>query len=197
MAQNALAATAAAHALGIGVGESAERLADAELSPGRMEVRETPDGIRIVNDAYNANPSSMVAALKTARWMAGEGRLIAVVGAMAELGAVSAAEHERIGELAARLRIDRLIVVGKEARLIAIGATREGVEPDRVTVCDTLDEAVSAVRALAGPGDVVLIKASRVVGLDRIADSLLAPVGAAPASRSTVPSAEVPPGGTA
>lgn len=196
MAQNALAATAAAYALGIGVDESAERLAEAEISPWRMDVRDTREGIRIVNDAYNANPSSMAAALRTTRWMAGEGRLIAVLGAMEELGTASAAEHERVGELAARLRVDRLIVVGKEARLVAIGATREGVEPERVTVCDTLDEAASAVRALAQPGDVILIKASRAVGLDRIAESLLAPVGA-PASRSTVPSGEVRRGGRA
>src|SRR6185312_4999326 len=74
-----------------------------------------------------ANPESMAAALKTARWMAGDARLIAVLGQMAELGEIAAAEHERIGELAARLRVDRLVTIGPEAKAIAVAGVREGV----------------------------------------------------------------------
>src|SRR6186997_435880 len=85
----------------------------------RMQTSGTSTGVRVVNDAYNANPESVAAALKTGRWMAGDGRLIAVLGQMAELGVIAAEEHERIGELAARLHVDRLITIGPEAKTIA------------------------------------------------------------------------------
>jgi UDP-N-acetylmuramoyl-tripeptide--D-alanyl-D-alanine ligase len=137
-----------------------------------MEVFEGAKGIRVVNDAYNANPSSMAAALKAARWMARDGRSIAVLGEMAELGDHSATEHERVGELLARLGIDHLIVVGERAAAIAIGAEREGVEPERIVRVDTADAAADAVRTLARKGDVVLLKASRVAGLERVAEAI-------------------------
>ncbi|MGH2740692.1 MAG: UDP-N-acetylmuramoyl-tripeptide--D-alanyl-D-alanine ligase [Actinomycetota bacterium] len=175
MAQNALAAAASGIALGVPPGECAEALANARVSRWRMEIAETSDGVRVVNDAYNANPSSMAAALRTTRWMAEPGRLIAVLGEMAELGPVAEEEHERIGELAARLRIDRLVVVGAWGRRIGVSATREGFEPDRVTMCASVAEAEEAVRELVRPGDVVLVKASRAVGLERVAASLLHP----------------------
>ncbi|MGH2675974.1 MAG: UDP-N-acetylmuramoyl-tripeptide--D-alanyl-D-alanine ligase, partial [Actinomycetota bacterium] len=172
MAWNALAAAAVGVALGLTAGECAIGLKEARVSPWRMEVTEGANGIRIVNDAYNANPASMAAALKAARWMAREGRCVAVLGHMAELGSASAEEHERVGELAARLGIDLLVVVGEAARLIGVGAVREGVEPDRVLHCDTLDEAVDAVRSVGRPGDVVLVKGSRVAGLERVVEAL-------------------------
>jgi UDP-N-acetylmuramoyl-tripeptide--D-alanyl-D-alanine ligase len=125
-----------------------------------------------VNDAYNANPESMAAALRTTRWMAGDGRLIAVLGAMAELGPVSSEEHERVGELAARIRVNRLIAVGPDARSIAVSAVREGIEPDDVMSYDDIEDVVADVRAYAMSGDVVLCKASRVVGLERVAEAL-------------------------
>ena len=114
----------------------------------------------------------MAAALRAARWLAGDGRCIAVLGRMAELGPIEAEEHERIGELAARLRIDLLVVVGAGAGRIAAGAEREGVEPDRIVVCEGGDDAVAVVEAAARPGDLVLVKASRAAGLDRVADRL-------------------------
>jgi UDP-N-acetylmuramoyl-tripeptide--D-alanyl-D-alanine ligase len=172
MAWNALAAAAVGVALGLTPGECAAGLKEARVSAWRMELVEGAEGVRVLNDAYNANPASMAAALKAARWMARDGRCIAVLGGMAELGTISAQEHERIGELAARLGIDRLVVVGPEARLIAVGAVREGVEPDRVVRCETADEAVEAIRAVARPGDVVLVKGSRVFGLERVAEAL-------------------------
>lgn len=178
MAWNALAAAACGVALGLSAGECAAGLKEARVSPWRMEVFDTPSGIRVVNDAYNANPTSMAAALKAARAMAGDGRCVAVLGEMAELGSVSVEEHERVGELAARLRIDRLITVGARADVIAVSAVREGVEPDRVTRCATVDEAVEAVAAQARPGDLVLVKASRAVGLERLAERLRGAWGA-------------------
>src|SRR5947207_5956077 len=104
-----------------------------------MDVFETDDGVRVIDDSYNANPTSMAAALRAARWMAGDGRCIAVLGAMAELGPISEDEHLRIGELVARLGIDELVTVGSDAELIAVGAGREGVEPDHVHRASTGD----------------------------------------------------------
>lgn len=172
MAWNALAAAAVGVALELTAGECAAGLKEARVSAWRMEVFEGRHGLTVVNDAYNANPTSMAAALKTARWIAADRRCIAVLGAMAELGEISAVEHERAGQLVARLGIERLVVVGPEARLIGVGAAREGVEPDRVIHCQTVDEAIEAVRNWSRPGDVVLVKGSRVAGLERLAEAL-------------------------
>jgi UDP-N-acetylmuramoyl-tripeptide--D-alanyl-D-alanine ligase len=172
MAWNALAAAACGVGLGLSAGECAAGLKEARVSPWRMEVLEAPSGLRILNDAYNANPSSMAAALRAARVMAGEGRCVAVLGEMAELGSITAEEHGRVGELVARLGIDRLVTVGKAADAIAVSAVREGVEPDRVKQCSTVEEALEAVLADVRPGDLVLVKASRAVGLERLAERL-------------------------
>jgi UDP-N-acetylmuramoyl-tripeptide--D-alanyl-D-alanine ligase len=173
MAHNALAAAAVGVALGLSAAECAAGLKDARLSSWRMEVAETPQGLRILNDAYNANPASMAAGLRAAAWMARGGRCIAVLGGMAELGEAAGIEHERVGELVARLGIAHLITVGDDARLIAVGATREGVEPDRVSICASREEAAARLRELARPGDLVFLKASRVTGLERVAELLM------------------------
>lgn len=172
MAWNALAAAATGVALGLTAGECAAGLKEARVSSWRMEISDGPGGIRILNDAYNANPASMAAALKAARWIAGSHACVAVLGPMAELGAASDVEHERVGELAARLGIDHLIVVGENAQLIAVGAVREGVEPERVTRCDTPQEAAEAALRRARPGDVVLVKGSRAAGLERVVEAM-------------------------
>ena len=172
MAWNALAAAATGVALGLTGGECAAGLKEARVSAWRMETFQGAGGIRVLNDSYNANPASMAAALKAARWMAGPSACVAVLGAMAELGVASDVEHERVGELAARLGIDRVVVVGEGARLIAAGAVREGVEPDRVIRTNTPEEAADAVRRVARPGDLVLIKGSRAAGLERVAEAL-------------------------
>jgi UDP-N-acetylmuramoyl-tripeptide--D-alanyl-D-alanine ligase len=137
-----------------------------------METLEAAGGFLILNDAYNANPASVGAALKAVRWMAQGGRSIAVLGEMAELGSLSATEHDRVGELVARLGIDHLIVVGPAAGAIAVGAEREGVEPERIVRVETAEEAASEVRRLAREGDVVLVKGSRVAGLERVAEAI-------------------------
>jgi UDP-N-acetylmuramoyl-tripeptide--D-alanyl-D-alanine ligase len=98
--------------------------------------------------------------------------MIAVLGHMAELGPIADREHERLGDLAARLRVDRLVAVGEPARLIAVAAMREGLKPDDVAAYDDVDEALSDVRAEARPGDVVLVKGSRVAGLEELAEAL-------------------------
>jgi UDP-N-acetylmuramoyl-tripeptide--D-alanyl-D-alanine ligase len=171
MVSNALAAAACGLALGLGPAECATALKDADVSAWRMETFTSPEGIDVVNDAYNANPASMVAALKTARWMSRGRRCVAVLGHMAELGSISREEHERVGELVARLGIERLVVVGEEARPIAQGAIREGLRPDDVVLVDRPEDALPEIRA-ARPGDLILLKGSRVAGMERLAETL-------------------------
>jgi UDP-N-acetylmuramoyl-tripeptide--D-alanyl-D-alanine ligase len=172
MVANALAALAVGALVGVPLSEGSAALASARLSPWRMETFVGRGGARVVNDAYNANPESMAAALRTARWMSGDGRLIAVLGRMAELGPIAEDEHERIGELAARLRVELLVVVGPEARAIGVAAVREGVEREHVVTVEDAEAAIAVVGASVGPGDVVLCKASRVEGLERVAEAL-------------------------
>ena len=172
MVSNALAAAAVGLELGVPLNEAAHALAETGVSRWRMESFTTAAGVRVLNDAYNANPESTAAALRTARWMAGDGRLVAVLGEMAELGPISEDEHDRAGELAARIRVDRLITVGEAARAIARAALREGMEPEEVAAYDTTGEAVDDVRRSAAPGDLILLKGSRVVGLETVAEAL-------------------------
>ncbi|TMK30501.1 MAG: UDP-N-acetylmuramoyl-tripeptide--D-alanyl-D-alanine ligase [Actinobacteria bacterium] len=172
MVSNALAAAACGIALGLSAAECAAGLKGVGVSRWRMESFTTEDGVRVVNDAYNANPESMAAGLRAARWMARGGRLAAVLGHMAELGPISSGEHERLGELVVRLGVDRLVTVGPVARAVAGAALREGAVPDGVVCVDTPAEAAADVRGWARAGDVVLIKGSRVAGLERVAEAL-------------------------
>lgn len=172
MVSNALAASAAGVAMDVSLADAASALRGATISAWRMETFTDSRGVVVVNDAYNANPASMAAALKTARWMSRDSRMVAVLGQMAELGDISHAEHERIGELAARLGVERLITVGVAAEDIADAAVREGVEPENVAAYEDADPALADVLDWVRKGDVVLFKASRVVGLERIAEAM-------------------------
>ena len=172
MVSNALAAAAVGMDLGVPIEACADALARAAVSRWRMETFETPDGVLVLNDAYNANPESMAAALKAATVMAADRRVVAVLGQMAELGDIGPAEHERVGELAARLGVDRLITVGTEAKSIAVAGLREGFEPDAVANYDDIETALQDVRAHIRRGDLVLVKGSRVAGLETLAEAL-------------------------
>ncbi|HJU57837.1 MAG TPA: UDP-N-acetylmuramoyl-tripeptide--D-alanyl-D-alanine ligase [Actinomycetota bacterium] len=172
MIANALAASAGGLCLGMSVAECAAALKGARIAPWRMETFRTGAGVLVVNDAYNANPESMAAGLKTARWMSRDGRLVAVLGHMAELGPIAFDEHEKVGELVVRIGVDRLITVGDEARTIARAAVREGLAPESVISYDDADEAAADVLAWTDDGDVVLLKGSRVAGLERVAEAL-------------------------
>jgi UDP-N-acetylmuramoyl-tripeptide--D-alanyl-D-alanine ligase len=167
---NALSVAAVALELGAPVGEVAERLSGAQRrSARRMEVSTRADGVTVVNDSFNANPESMSAALHTLASMAEGGRRSwAVLGMMGELGDLSDAAHEEIGRLAARLGVDRLVVVGEQACPMLVGTQGE----ESVLVPD-VDAAVALLDAELRPGDVVLIKASKAEALWRIADALL------------------------
>jgi UDP-N-acetylmuramoyl-tripeptide--D-alanyl-D-alanine ligase len=169
---NALAAAAVGLQLGVPLEDAAAALASARISRWRMETSVTEAGVRILNDAYNANPESTAAALRTARWIAGEHRLIAVLGEMAELGPIAETEHDRVGELAARIRVDRLITVGEAAEPIARAAIREGMAASDVASYEDVGDALEDARRSARPGDLVLCKGSRVAGLERVAEAL-------------------------
>ena len=172
MVSNALAAVAVGRELGVALDVAAVALAGAGVSRWRMESFTTAAGLRVLNDAYNANPESAAAALRTARWIAGKERLIAVLGEMAELGSISGDEHDRLGELAARVRVDRLITVGAVAHSIARAAIREGMGPEDVATYDTPAEALDDIRRAAAPGDLILFKGSRIAGLETVAEAL-------------------------
>ncbi|MGR4883598.1 UDP-N-acetylmuramoyl-tripeptide--D-alanyl-D-alanine ligase [Streptomyces sp. LARHCF249] len=177
---NALAAAAVAHVLGMSVEEIATALSGAgTLSRWRMEVTERADGVTIVNDAYNANPESMRAALRALAAMGGAarangGRTWAVLGPMAELGDASLAEHDAVGRLAVRLNVSKLVAVGgREASWLQLGAYNEGSWGEESVHVSDAQAAVDLLRSELRPGDVVLVKASRSIGLERVALALL------------------------
>ncbi|WP_062211567.1 UDP-N-acetylmuramoyl-tripeptide--D-alanyl-D-alanine ligase [Streptomyces sp. NBRC 109706] len=178
---NALAAAAVAHEVGMSASDIAETLAEAgPLSKWRMEVTERADGVVIVNDAYNANPDSMRAALRTLVHMGGAtkdegGRTWAVLGEMAELGDDAFAEHDAVGRLAVRLNVNRLVSVGgREAAWLDMGAKNEGSWGEESVRVSDAQAAVELLRGQLRPGDVVLVKASRSVGLEQVALTLAA-----------------------
>jgi len=202
---NALAAAAVALELGLGLDDVADALGTARAtSRWRMEVTERPDGVTVVNDAYNANPDSVRAALKALAAMGrapGPGgrprRTWAVLGEMLELGEDSRGEHDAIGRLAVRLDISRLVAVGAGARPYHQGASHEGSWGEESAWVPDLEAALEVLRTDLAPGDVVLVKASRSVGLDRLAARLLrtpVTVGGRPADAAGAPvGAAVPP----
>jgi UDP-N-acetylmuramoyl-tripeptide--D-alanyl-D-alanine ligase len=143
----------------------------------RMEVAERADGVTVVNDAYNANPESMRAALKSlAAMSAGKSRrTVAVLGPMAELGEGAHEAHLELGRFVVRLGIAQLVVVGEQAGGIHAGAVLEGSWGSESVHVPDVDAAVALLRETLGPGDVVLVKASRSSGLERVAAALLEP----------------------
>jgi UDP-N-acetylmuramoyl-tripeptide--D-alanyl-D-alanine ligase len=156
----------------------AERLATARpASRWRMEVTERPDGVTVVNDAYNANPESMRAALKALAVMSrGKTRRTwAVLGVMGELGEASRDAHFELGRHVVRLDVSRLVVVGPDAGGIHAGAVLEGSWGEESVHVDDVEAAAALLADEVAPGDVVLVKASRSAGLERVAAALLAP----------------------
>jgi UDP-N-acetylmuramoyl-tripeptide--D-alanyl-D-alanine ligase len=172
---NALAAAAVALECGLPLDDVAAALGAATpTSRWRMEVTERADGVTVINDAYNANPESMRAALKAlvsvgrSRRATG-GRTFAVLGEMAELGPEGPAEHDAIGRLAVRLDVSRVIAVGEQARLIQHGAALEGSWNGESSWVPDVEAAVALLRGELRAGDVVLVKASRAASLERVA----------------------------
>jgi len=177
MVRNALSAAGAAVALGLRLDVVAKALSAATArSPWRMEVHDRPDGVTIVNDAYNANPDSTRAALDTVARMVDvrrttvpDAKLFVVFGDMLELGEDAASEHSAAGRYAAEAGATLVLAVGAEAQNVVSGAAAGGADALRLT---DKSEAVGQLSGLR-PGDVVLVKASRGVGLETVAGDLL------------------------
>ena len=164
---NALGAAAVAYGIGMGVPEIAAALSLAQRrSPGRMEVIERADGVTIINDAYNANPDSVLAAFDAVEAFSGGRRKLVVLGEMAELGETSLHEHQRVGSEAARRNIDVIVGFGDtHARAILEGAGRGHL-------VSSIPEALELLGHELRPQDVVLVKASKSIGLQALAREL-------------------------
>ena len=172
---DALAAAALATELGMSLPDVARGLSGATArSKWRMEVTRRADGVTVINDAYNANPESVRAAIRALRSMAAGGRSFAVLGEMAELGELSRASHEEAGAVAAAAGIAGLIAVGEEAAPILTGARGQRAWHGEAIGVPDGPGAVAALRRMLAPGDVVLVKASRAAALESVAAQLLA-----------------------
>ena len=169
-AENALAALAAYRALGLPLSEAHRGAEQIRLSRWRGEEIELPEGTLLINDCYNANPISMTAALAHLVERAAGRRKVAVLGDMAELGAGAAAYHREVGAAAEQAGVDCLLAVGPLAREYLAGATGVG----EARWVESAEAALSLLRELVRPGDAVLIKGSRALGLEAVADALAA-----------------------
>jgi UDP-N-acetylmuramyl pentapeptide synthase len=163
---NALAAAAAAHALQLSLEDIRRGLEQFQPMPGRMEIM-TARGIHIINDAYNANPVSMEASLKTLSQVKKDRRALAVLGDMLELGAGAAAFHREAGSSAARLKIDELYLCGNFAPAVAEGARAEGMPAARIRVFATRELLEEQLARDVQEGDWVLVKGSRAMGMEK------------------------------
>lgn len=172
---NALAAAAVGFYLELSLEDVVAGLEGAALSKWRMETFEAASGVVVINDAYNANPTSMHAALVALGDVPTAGRRIAVLGDMAELGTLAELAHFELGSLVASSAVDVLIAVGERARHIADGARAAGYPVDAIRPCATAEEASEVLDDVLEPGDTVLVKGSRVMGLETVVEGIMEP----------------------
>ena len=172
---NALAACAVADQLGVARSVIKSALEEMPLAERwRMQLTNREDGISIINDAYNASPDSMKAALQTLAQLGKSGRrTIAILGEMAELGSFAREQHDALGRIVVRLNIDQLVVVGLAAKLIHMGAEQEGSWGGESKFFDSIAEALGYVRGMLVAGDIVLVKSSKSANLRHLGDDLL------------------------
>jgi UDP-N-acetylmuramoyl-tripeptide--D-alanyl-D-alanine ligase len=171
MVRNATLAVGAGHVFGMSLEECVLGLPNLQLTKGRLEIK-VVRGVTVLDDSYNANPDSMKAALLTLSQMSTNGRRVAVLGRMGELGIESERGHRSVGQAASDLGLDGIISVGDEAALIAEEAWRGGVE--KVVKAADHEEAVKALRDFVRGGDLVLVKGSRSAKMERIVEGLAA-----------------------
>ncbi len=165
MVENALLAVAAGRVFGLSIEECAAGLATAPLTKARLQIKQI-GGVHFLDDSYNANPDSMKAALRTLVELDTQGKRIAVLGEMRELGAESERGHREVGETAATLRIDRLITIGDAAATIAQSARVSGLV--NVSSVSSTGEAADLLGDIVTPGDLVLIKGSRAAKTEEV-----------------------------
>jgi UDP-N-acetylmuramoyl-tripeptide--D-alanyl-D-alanine ligase len=167
MVANALLAAAVGRECGLTMDEIARGLEAVELPGARMQVLKAR-GVSVINDAYNANPDSMKAALIALAEFPGASRRLAVLGSMGELGRHATELHREIGEFAARQGLDFLIAVGPHAESCVQGAMAAGLDHNRIVAALDAEEAAAALKPLLREGDAVLVKGSRFMGLERL-----------------------------
>ncbi|NLO25126.1 MAG: UDP-N-acetylmuramoyl-tripeptide--D-alanyl-D-alanine ligase [Clostridiales bacterium] len=169
---NSLAAVAVARLLGMGFEEIIGALGNLEGEKMRLTIHSTTGGVSVVNDAYNASPDSMKSALEVLSDMPGK-RKIAVLSDMLEMGAFSEEGHRMVGELAAGTGLDILVAVGNESRFIAMEAKERGMDPRSVYYFDDKGQAAKLLDGLIQKGDVILVKGSRGMRMEELADRIL------------------------
>ena len=169
---NALSAMAVACLFGVEVNQAKEALEHFQPFPMRMEVIPLKGGKTLINDAYNANPYSMELALETLVEAKGEGKAIAVLGDMLELGNFTREAHEQLGEKVSKLSIDFLLALGEEAPVVVESAIRHGFPVERGRVVESHSEAISLLRKMIQNGDWILVKGSRRMAMEKIVEGL-------------------------
>ncbi|NTU89699.1 MAG: UDP-N-acetylmuramoyl-tripeptide--D-alanyl-D-alanine ligase [Actinobacteria bacterium] len=172
-ARNALGVAAVAYHVGMDPAEIAKGIESVHPSSMRFEECMTEDGVRVINDAYNANPDSMRASLDTLCTMRTAGKRIAVLGGMGELGDFEVKFHRELGAHVARSAVDLLVCIGTLAEDIATGALDAGMDPENVIAVDTIEAALEVLRSRILSEDIVLVKASRFLGLERLVKGLV------------------------
>lgn len=170
---NACGAAAIGLACGMTLESVADALADAEPEAGRQEVKHASSGAVVFDDSYNASPASMSASLSMLASYKASGRKIAVLGDMGELGSASIEGHEQAGRAAAQADVDELICVGELSASIARGARDAGLPEERIVCVADASAAIDGLRGTFGSGDVVLVKASHYMRLDRVVEGIL------------------------
>ena len=170
---NACAAAAVGRAMGMPLSAIVAALGAAQPESGRAQVLRTAAGVTVVDDSYNANPDSMRASLSTFAALGVEGRKIAILGDMGELGPISEEGHARVGADAAAAGVDLLVCVGPLSRGFARAAQEAGLAADRIVCVDDAAAALAYARPLVDRGDAVLVKASHSVGLERVVEGLV------------------------
>lgn len=169
---NCLAACAAAHALGLPFAAMPAALERFELPPGRLRVHRLNEGITLIDDSYNANPQSMAAAIELLCHCAPEGQRVAFLGDMLELGGISMEAHTEVGTCAVGC-LDRVAFVGRLSQHTLAVAVRQGLAARRVRLYPDNNSAAEAVFDIVKPGDTILVKGSRAIGMELIVKVLL------------------------
>ena len=180
MVQNALLAVATGRAFGVSLEMCAAGLAAAPLAKARLQIKKV-GGVEFIDDSYNANPDSMKAALRTLAELPAEGKRIAVFGEMRELGSESERGHREVGETAATLKIDQLIAIGNLAAEIARAAKDAGLE--KTAIVESTSQAADLLGEIAAPGDLVLVKGSRLARTEQVIEGFRNPRSAIVNSR--------------
>lgn len=169
---NALSAISVARLFNIEPEEIRKGLMEFKPSKNRMDMLTLKNGIKVINDVYNANPDSMTAVIRVLQSMKSRGRTVCILGDMLELGDISVKEHERLGEYAAEAGVDVVAAVGSFSEHVVKGAVNKGMNRSDVYAFATNEEAAASLKDMLRPGDIVLVKGSRAMNMEYIIDFL-------------------------